>query len=138
MDYKKFLRILKNSKQVYREDYVKKIFRSAHYDVGLFETQLNEFNLTLKGSDSALAKQYMERTIAAQVLNDASILLEIVKDNKCLSDEQNQNIIDIISKLDAMSENIEVIEKVKALADLPEGSDACLHANDKKRIFANV
>jgi hypothetical protein len=138
MDYKKFLRILKNSKQVYREDYVKKIFRSAHYDVGLFETQLNEFNLTLKGSDSALAKQYMERTIAAQVLDDASILLEIVKDNKCLSDEQNENIIDIISKLDAMSENIEVIEKVKALADLPEGSDACLHTRDKKRIFANV
>jgi hypothetical protein len=138
MDYKKFLRILKNSKQVYREDYVKKIFRSAHYDVGLFETQLNEFNLTLKGSDSAIAKQYMERTIAAQVLDDASILLEIMRDNKCLSDEQNETIIDIINKLDDMSENIEVIEKVKALADLPEGSDACLYSKDKKRLFANV
>ncbi|WP_292463354.1 hypothetical protein [Methanolobus sp.] len=138
MDYKKFLKILKNSKQVYREDYVKKIFRSAHYDVGLFETQLNEFNLTLKGNDSAIAKQYMERTIAAQVLDDASILLEIMRDNKCLSDEQNETIIDIINKLDDMSENIEVIEKVKALSDLPEGSDACLYSKDKKRLFANV
>ncbi|MDN5310395.1 MAG: hypothetical protein PWP14_1789 [Methanolobus sp.] len=138
MDYKKLLKVLKNSKQVYREDYVKKIFRSAHYDVGLFETQLNEFNLTLKASDSATARQYMERTIAAQVLDDASILLEIVKDNKCLSEEQNAAICDIISRLDAMSEDIEVIEKVKALADLPEGSDACLKSKDKKRIFANV
>jgi hypothetical protein len=138
MDYKKFLKVLKNSKQVYREDYSKKIFRSAHYDVGLFETQLNEFNLTLKGNDSSTAKQYMERTIAAQVLDDASILLEIVRDNKCLSEEQNQTIIDIISKLDAISDDIEVIGKVKALADLPEGSDACLHSRDKKRVFANV
>ncbi|MDI3540303.1 MAG: hypothetical protein PWR29_1150 [Methanolobus sp.] len=138
MDYKKLLKVLKNSKQVYREDYVKKIFRSAHYDVGLFETQLNEFNLTLKASDSAIARQYMERTIAAQVLDDASILLEIIKDNKCLSEEQNATICDIISKLDEMSEDIEVIEKVKALADLPEGSDASIKSKDKKRIFANV
>jgi hypothetical protein len=37
-----------------------------------------------------------------------------------------------------MSDDIEVIGKVKALADLPEGSDACLHSKEKRRVFANV
>ncbi|MDW7732050.1 MAG: hypothetical protein SCH66_06440 [Methanolobus sp.] len=138
MDYKKLLKVLKNSKQVYREDYVRKIFRSAHYDIGLFETQLNEFNETTKGNDSALARQYMDRTILAQVLDDASILLEIAKDNKHLSEEQNETIIDMIDKLDAISEDIEVIEQVKALAELPEGSDYDMHSKERKRIFANV
>ncbi|MBN2111307.1 MAG: hypothetical protein JW705_09535 [Methanosarcinaceae archaeon] len=138
MDYKKLLKVLKNSKQVYREDYVKKIFRSAHYDIGLFETQLNEFNETLRGNDSAIAKQYMDRTILAQVLDDASILLEIARDNNCFSEEQNDTIIDIIDRLDAISDDIEIIEHVKALAELPEGSGTDMHSRDRKRIFANV
>ncbi|TGC10885.1 hypothetical protein [Methanolobus halotolerans] len=138
MDYKKLLKVLKNSKQVYREDYVRKIFRSSHYDIGLFETQLNEFNQTMKGNDSALARQYMDRTILAQVLDDASILLEIAKDNKCLSEEQNESIIGIIDKIDTISEDIEVIEQIKALAELPEGSDQDLYSRERKKIFANV
>ncbi|WP_406656554.1 hypothetical protein V7O62_11940 [Methanolobus sp. ZRKC2] len=138
MDYKKFLKVLKNSKQVYREDYVRKIFRSAHYDIGLFETHLNEFNETMKGNDSALARQYMDRTILAQVLDDASILLEIAKDDKCLNEEQNETIIDIIGKLDAISEDIEVIEHVKALAELPEGTEYDMQSGERKKVFANV
>ena len=138
MDYKKLLKVLKNSKHVYREDYVRKIFRSAHYDIGLFETQLNEFNETMKGNDSTLAREYMDRTILAQVLDDASIILEIARDNKCLSQEQNDTIIDLIDKLDAISEDIEVIEKVKVLAELPEGSDYNLHSKDRNKVFANV
>ncbi|KXS44452.1 MAG: hypothetical protein AWU59_526 [Methanolobus sp. T82-4] len=138
MDYKKLLKVLKNSKQVYREDYVRKIFRSSHYDIGLFETQLNEFNETLKGKDSDLAREYMDRTILAQVLDDASLLLEIARDNKCLSEEQNEAVIDIIEQLDNMSEDIEVIEQVKALSELPEGSDQEIISRERKRIFANV
>ena len=138
MDYKKLLKVLKNSKHVYREDYVRKIFRSAHYDIGLFETQLNEFNETVKGNDSALAKQYMDRTILAQVLDDASIMLEIARDNECLSEEQNEAIIEIIEKIDTISEDIEVIEQVKALAELPEGADYDIHIDERKKVFANV
>lgn len=138
MDYKKLLKILRNSKQVYRADYIKRIFRSAHYDVGLFESQLNEFNMTLKGGDTAIAKQYMDRTITAQVIDDASILLEIIKDNKSLNEEQNMAIKDIIAKLDALSGEIEVIDEVKVLADLPEGTDASLRSRNKKKVYANL
>jgi hypothetical protein len=128
MDYKKLLKVLKNSKQVYREDYVKKIFRSAHYDIGLFEEQLNEFNETLKGRDSDIAKSYMDRTILAQVIDDASILLEIVKDSPCLSSEQNEVIMEMIFKLDEMSDQVEVLEEVN--------TGKSLHRKD--RIYANV
>ncbi|WP_207205262.1 hypothetical protein [Methanolobus psychrotolerans] len=141
MDYKKLLRVLKNSKQVYREDYVKKIFRSAHYDVGLFEEQLNEFNESLTGKDSELAKEYMDRTILAQVIDDASILLEIVKDSHCLTSEQNESIIEMIFKLDDMSEHIEVLEKVKTLADMSDQKGFNTQTNSsqrKDRIYANV
>ena len=138
MDYKKFLKILKNAKHVYREDYVKKIFRSAHYDMGLFEEQLNEFNETLKGKDSEIAKQYMDRTIVAQVIDDASIILEIVRDNSCLSPEQNKNIIEIIDTLDAMSEDIEVTEEVMALAKTPGNTEFNKHSARKDKVFANV
>jgi hypothetical protein len=139
MDYKKLLKVLKNSKQVYREDYVKKIFRSAHYDIGLFEEQLNEFNETLKGRDSDIAKSYMDRTILAQVIDDASILLEIVKDSPCLSSEQNEAVMEMIFKLDEMSDQVEVLEEVKTLADMSEQGDntgKSLHRKD--RIYANV
>ncbi|WP_406659853.1 hypothetical protein V7O66_08350 [Methanolobus sp. ZRKC3] len=138
MDYKQLLKVLKNAKHVYREDYVKKIFRSAHYDMGLFETQLNEFNETLKGKDSEIAKLYMDRTIVAQVINDASIILEIARDNYCLSPEQNQNIIEMIDTLDIMSENIEVTEEVNALAKMPENTQSNIRPTRKDKVFANV
>ncbi|WP_342305979.1 hypothetical protein [Methanolobus sp. ZRKC5] len=138
MDYRKFLKVLKNSKHVYREDYIKKIFRSSHYDVGLFEEQLNEFNETLKSSDSELAKEYMDRTILAQVIDDASILLEIVKDSPCLTSEQNENLIQMILDLDEMSANIEVLEKIKALADMGEQKNFATSTRRKDRIYANV
>lgn len=138
MDYRKFLKVLKNSKHVYREDYIKKIFRSSHYDVGLFEEQLNEFNETLKSSDSELAKEYMDRTILAQVIDDASILLEIVKDSPCLTSEQNKNIIQMILDLDEMSANIEVLEKIKALADMGEQENFTASTRRKDRMYANV
>ena len=138
MDYKKLLKVIKNSKQVYREDYVKKIFRSSHYDVGVFESELNEFNETLEGEDSEIAKRYMDRTVIAQVIDDASILLEIIRDNHCLDPEQNQEIAKMIKALDLMSEDIEVIEEVKALAKMPERSDSSTHSARKDKVFANV
>jgi len=138
MDYKKLLKVIKNSKQVYREDYVKKIFRSSHYDVGVFESELNEFNETLEGEDSEIAKRYMDRTVVAQVIDDASILLEIIRDNHCLYPEQNQEIAKMIKALDLMSEDIEVIEEVKALAKMPEKSDSSTHSARKEKVFANV
>jgi len=138
MDYKKLLKVIKNSKQVYREDYVKKIFRSSHYDVGVFESELNEFNETLEGEDSEIAKRYMDRTVVAQVIDDASILLEIIRDNHCLDPEQNQEIAKMIKALDLMSEDIEVIEEVKALAKMPEKSDSSTHSARKEKVFANV
>ena len=138
MDYKKLLKVIKNSKQVYREDYVKKIFRSSHYDVGVFESELNEFNETLEGEDSEIAKRYMDRTVVAQVIDDASILLEIIRDNHCLDPEQNQEIAKMIKALDLMSEDIEVIEEVKALAKMPERSDSSTHSARKEKVFANV
>jgi len=138
MDYKKLLKVIKNSKQVYREDYVKKIFRSSHYDVGVFESELNEFNETLEGEDSEIAKRYMDRTVIAQVIDDASILLEIIRDNHCLDPEQNQEIAKMIKALDLMSEDIEVIEEVKALAKMPEKSDSSTHSARKEKVFANV
>ncbi len=138
MDYKKLLKVIKNSKQVYREDYVKKIFRSSHYDVGVFESELNEFNETLEGEDSEIAKRYMDRTVVAQVMDDASILLEIIRDNHCLDPEQNQEIAKMIKALDLMSEDIEVIEEVKALAKMPEKSDSSTHSARKEKVFANV
>jgi len=138
MDYKKLLKVIKNSKQVYREDYVKKIFRSSHYDVGVFESELNEFNETLEGEDSEIAKRYMDRTVVAQVIDDASILLEIIRDNHCLDPEQNQEIAKMIKALDLMSEDIEVIEEVKALAKMPERSDSSTHSARKDKVFANV
>ncbi|WMW24330.1 hypothetical protein RE474_09520 [Methanolobus sediminis] len=138
MDHKKLLKVLKNSKQVYREDYVKKIFRSAHYDVGLFEEQLNEFNSTLSGSDSEKAKSYMDRTILAQVIDDASILLEIVKDSPCLSTDENKAIEEMIYTLDEMSNKIEVLEEVKALADMTEQEGFVPTSQRKDRIYANV
>ncbi|MDG6242778.1 MAG: hypothetical protein QCH31_00085 [Methanolobus sp.] len=139
MDYKKLLKVLKNSKQVYREDYIKKIFRSSHYDIGLFEEQLNEFNETLKGRDSEIAKSYMDRTILAQVIDDASILLEIVKDSSCLSSEQNEVIVEMIFKLDEMSDEIEVLEEVKTLADMSEqGNNRGKSLHSKDKVYANV
>ncbi len=138
MDYKKLLKVLKNSKQVYREDYVKKIFRSAHYDIGLFEEQLTEFNESLTSGDSEAAKSYMDRTILAQVLDDASILLEIVKDSPCLDTEQNESIRDMILKLDEMSEKIEVLEEIKTLADMSEQEEYTRSSHRKDRIYANV
>lgn len=138
MDYKKLLKVLKNSKQVYREDYIKKIFRSAHYDVGLFEDQLNEFNETLKGSESELAKSYMDRTILAQVIDDASILLEIVKDSPGLTEEQNGSVEEMIFKLDEMSDKIEVLEEVKTLADMSEQEGFSKSRNKNDRVYANV
>ncbi|SFM88519.1 hypothetical protein [Methanolobus profundi] len=138
MDYKKLLKVLKNSKQVYREDYVKKIFRSAHYDIGMFEEQLNEFNDTLTGEDSDLAKSYMDRTILAQVIDDASILLEIVKGSSGLTTEQNEMVEEMIFKLDEMSEKIEVIEEVKALADMSEQEGFTSPTHSKDRVYANV
>ncbi len=137
MDYKKLLKVLKNSKQVYREDYVRKIFRSAHYDIGLFEEQLNEFNETLSGKDSEIAKSYMDRTILAQVLDDASILLEIVKDSPCLDSEQNETVKEMIFKLDDMSEKIEVLDEIKTLADMSDQDDFNKSAR-KDKIYANV
>jgi hypothetical protein len=138
MDYKKLLKVLRNSKLVYREDYVKKIFRSAHYDVGLFEEQLNEFNETLKGSDSEIAKEYMDRTILAQIIDDSSILLEIVKGSSCLNHDQNETIEEMIFKLDEMSAQIEVLEEVKALADMSEQEGFPTSAQRKDRMYANV
>ncbi|WP_319508468.1 hypothetical protein [uncultured Methanolobus sp.] len=138
MDYKKLLKVLKNSKQVYREDYIKKIFRSAHYDIGLFDEQLNEFNETLKGKDSELAKEYMDRTILTQVIDDASILLEIVKDSPCLTTEQNENITQMIVDLEEMSTNIEVLEEIKTLADMSEQEGFSTSSHRKDRIYANV
>ncbi|WP_292471528.1 hypothetical protein [Methanolobus sp.] len=138
MDYKKLLKVLKNSKQVYREDYVKKIFRSAHYDMGVFEQQLNQFNETLSGKDSELAKSYMDRTILAQVIDDASILLEIVKGSSCLTGEQNEAIKEMIFKLDEMGDKIEVIEEVKALADMTEQEGFATTSHRKNKIYANV
>ncbi|MEZ5334896.1 MAG: hypothetical protein R2741_06510 [Methanolobus sp.] len=138
MNYKKLLKVLKNSKQVYREDYVKKIFRSAHYDIGMFEEQLNEFNETLSGKDSEIAKSYMDRTILAQVIDDASILLEIVKGSSCLSSEQNEEIKEMIFKLDEMSEQIEVLEEVKTLADMSDQEGFTSPSHRKDRIYANV
>jgi hypothetical protein len=138
MNYKKLLKVLKNSKQVYREDYVKKIFRSAHYDIGLFEEQLSEFNSTLSGSDSEAAKSYMDRTILAQVIDDASILLEIVKDSPCLSTDENKAIEEMIFTLDEMSDKIEVMEEVKALADMSEQEGFPATSHRKDRIYANV
>lgn len=138
MDYKKLLKVLKNSKQVYREDYIKKIFRSAHYDVGLFEDQLNEFNETLKGSESELAKSYMDRTILAQVIDDASILLEIVKDSPGLTEEQNGSVEEMIFRLDEMSDKIEVLEEVKTLADMSEQEGFSKSRNKNDRVYANV
>jgi hypothetical protein len=138
MNYKKLLKVLKNSKQVYREDYVKKIFRSAHYDIGLFEEQLNEFNSTLSGGDSETAKSYMDRTILAQVIDDASILLEIVKDSPCLSTEENKAIEKMIFTLDEMSDKIEVLEEVKALADMSEQEGFATTSQRKDKIYANV
>ncbi len=138
MDYKKLLKVIRNAKQVYREDYVKKIFRSSHYDVGIFESQLNEFNETLTGKDSDIAKQYMDRTIVAQVIDDASIILEIIRENPCLDPEQNQKVVEIIDTLDAMSEDIEVIEEVKSLAKMPEKADYGTPKSRKDKVFANV
>lgn len=138
MNYKKLLTVIRNAKHVYREDYVKKIFRSSHYDVGLFESQLNEFNETLTGRDSDIAKKYMDRTIVAQVIDDASIILEIIRDNHCLDPEQNQKVIEIIDTLDAMSEDIEVIEEVKSLAKMPEKADNSTPQSRKDKVFANV
>jgi hypothetical protein len=138
MDYKKLLKVLKNSKQVYREDYIKKIFRSAHYDIGLFDEQLNEFNETLKGKDSELAREYMDRTILTQVIDDASILLEIVKDSPCLTTEQNENITRMIVDLEEMSMNIEVLEEIKTLADMSEQEGFSTSSHRKDRIYANV
>ncbi len=139
MDYKKLLKVLKNSKQVYREDYVKKVFKSAHYDIGLFEDQLNDFNETLSGHDSEIAKNYMDRTIIAQVMDDASILLEIVKDSQCLTHEQNEVIIDIILKLEEINDQVEVIEEVKTLADMGEHREHTGPPSQKKsRIYANI
>lgn len=138
MDYRKFLKVLKNSKHVYREDYIKKIFKTSHYDIGLFEKQLNDFNETLEGNDSELAKEYMDRTILAQVIDDASILLEIVKDSPCLTSEQNENIIQTILDLDEMSENIEVLEKIKVLADMGEQENLTTSTRRKDGMYANV
>lgn len=138
MDYKKLLKVIKNAKQVYREDYVKKIFISSHYDVGVFESQLNEFNETLKGKDSEIAKRYMDRTVVAQVIDDASILLEIIRDNHCLDPEQNQKVTEIIDVLDAMSEDMEVLEEVKSLAKIHEDTDFNTDSTRKDKVFANV
>lgn len=138
MDYKKLLKVLKNAKQVYREDYVKKIFRSAHYDLGVFEDQLNEFNETLSGKDSELAKEYMDRTILAQVIDDSSILLEIVKGSPSLNSDQNREIESMIYKLDEMSAQIEVLDKVKALADMSDQDGFTSPSRRKDKIYANV
>ena len=138
MDYKKLLKVIKNAKQVYREDYVKKIFISSHYDVGVFESQLNEFNETLEGKDSEIAKRYMDRTVVAQVIDDASILLEIIRDNHCLDPEQNHKIAEIIDVLDVMSEDMEVTEEVKSLAKIHEEADFNKRSTRKDKVFANV
>jgi hypothetical protein len=81
----------------------------------------------------------MDRTILAQVIDDASILLEIVKDSPCLSSEQNEAVMEMIFKLDEMSDQVEVLEEVKTLADMSEQGDntgKSLHRKD--RIYANV
>jgi hypothetical protein len=138
MDYNKLLKVIKNAKHIYREDYVKKIFRSSHYDVGIFESQLYEFNETLTGKDSDIAKRYMDRTIVAQVIDDASIILEIIRDNHCLDPEQTQKIAGMIDVLDAMSEDIEVIEEIKSLAKMSEKAEYNTHNSRKDKVFANV
>ncbi|MBC7086333.1 MAG: hypothetical protein H5T43_08250 [Methanomethylovorans sp.] len=137
MDYKKFSRVLKNAKQVYREDYIKKLFRSAHYDIGLFEEQLKDFNNGLTYGETRKAKEYLERTIISQVLDDAALLLEIITNSSNMSPEQNQEIAAIIDRLEEMRDEIEVIEEVKMMAQIQEKEENQGHGSHR-RIFANL
>lgn len=138
MDYRKFSRVLKNAKQVYREDYVKKLFKSAHYDIGLFEEQLSEFNGSLTYGENRTAKEYMDRTIIAQVLDDASLLLEVISNNPKISSEQNQEIDAIIDRLEEIRDEIEVIEEVKMMAQMQDKDENQDHERGYRRMYVNV
>lgn len=138
MDYRKFSRVLKNAKQVYREDYVKKLFKSAHYDIGLFEEQLNDFNGSLTYGENRKAKEYMDRTIVAQVLEDASLLLEIINNNPKMSSEQNQEIEAIIDRLEDIRDEIEVLEEVKMMAQMQDKEEKEGCERGHRRMYANV
>ncbi len=138
MDYRKFTRVLKNAKQVYREDYVKKLFKSAHYDIGLFEEQLSEFNGSLTYGENRKAKEYMDRTIIAQVLDDASLLLEIISNNPKIPTEQNQEIEAIIGRLEEMRDEIEVLEEVKMMAQMQEKEEDQEPERGHRRMYVNV
>lgn len=138
MDYRKFSRVLKNAKQVYREDYVKKLFKSAHYDIGLFEEQLSEFNGSLTYGENRTAKEYMDRTIIAQVLDDASLLLEVISNNPKISSEQNQEIDAIIDRLEEIRDEIEVIEEVKMMAQMQDKDENQDHERGHRRMYVNV
>ncbi len=138
MDYRKFSRVLKNAKQVYREDYVKKLFKSAHYDIGLFEEQLCDFNNSLTYGENRKAKEYIDRSIIAQVLDDASLLLEIIRNNPKVSDEQNQELETIIDRLEEMRDEIEVLEEVKMMAQMQDKDESQEMERDHRRMYANV
>lgn len=138
MDYRKFTRVLKNAKQVYREDYVKKLFKSAHYDIGLFEEQLSDFNNSLTYGENRKAKEYMDRTIVAQVLDDASLLLEIISNNPKIPTEQNQEIEAIIGRLEEMRDEIEVLEEVKMMAQMQEKEEEQESERGHRRMYVNV
>ncbi|HML25212.1 hypothetical protein [Methanomethylovorans sp.] len=138
MDYRKFTRVLKNAKQVYREDYVKKLFKSAHYDIGLFEEQLSDFNGSLTYGENRKAKEYMDRTIIAQVLDDASLLLEIISNNPKIPTEQNQEIEAIIGRLEEMRDEIEVLEEVKMMAQMQEKEEDQESERGPRRMYVNV
>lgn len=138
MDYKKFIRILKNAKQVYREDYVKKIFKSAHYDIGLFEEQLSDFNNSLTYGESSKAKEYMDRTIIAQVLDDASLLLEIINNDPKIPTEQNLEIEAIIDRLKEIRDEIEVLEEIKIMAQMQEKEDGRGLERGHRRVYVNA
>ncbi|AGB48735.1 hypothetical protein Metho_0468 [Methanomethylovorans hollandica DSM 15978] len=138
MDYRKFSRVLKNAKQVYREDYVKKLFKSAHYDIGLFEEQLCDFNSSLTYGENRKAKEYMDRTIIAQVLDDASLLLEVISNNPKIPAEQNQEIEAIIDRLEEMRDEIEVLEEVKMMAQIQDKEENQEHERGHRKMYANV
>jgi len=138
MDYRKTTRVLKNAKQVYREDYVKKLFKSAHYDIGLFEEQLSDFNGSLTYGENRKAKEYMDRTIIAQVLDDASLLLEIISNNPKIPTEQNQEIEAIIGRLEEMRDEIEVLEEVKMMAQMQEKEEDQESERGPRRMYVNV
>jgi hypothetical protein len=138
MDYRKFSRVLKNAKLVYRDDYVKKLFKSAHYDIGLFEEQLIDFNGSLTYGENSKAKEYMDRTIIAQVLDDASLLLEIINNNPKISNEQNQEIEAIIGRLEEMHDEIEVLEEVKMMAQMQDKEENQEQERGHRRMYANM